>query len=418
MGQTLNITSTQATLTVHSRSTINPCSLTFILKVQPATGKGLASNHITKTGTSPAPGGGTSYGLLTIVAGAPKTLAYTVQPSASTTAGTAFATAPVLAVKDQFGNSVSKASVALSITPGTGPAGATLTCPTNPVIANSVGAATFTGCKIDMAGTYTLRASSGAASADSAPITVTGSPGNVGALPSVLAFTEGPGAPLGGKPFPTSVRVAIQNGGATRTSGISATVTLAIGNNPSGGVLTCTPDNTVGTIAGVATFTGCSIDKAGTGYTLTATASNVVPSGIIGTGTSGTFTVALPPPATGSPAPAPPPAPKSGTNGVTRTGNAKANVLVGTALADVLRGLGGNDRLSGNAGNDKLYGGPGRDILSGGAGADLLDAGTGNDTVNARDNVKDTIRCGPGKDTVTADKKDMVTRDCETVKRT
>jgi hypothetical protein len=307
MGQTLNITSTQATLTVHSSSTINPCSLTFILKVQPATGKGLASNHITKTGTSGAPSGGFSYGLLTIVAGAPKTLAYTVQPSASTTAGTAFATAPVLAVKDQFGNSVSKASVALSITPGTGPAGATLTCPTNPVIANSVGAATFTGCKIDKAGTYTLRAFTGAASADSAPITVTGSPGDVGASP---------------------------------------------------------------------------------------------------------------PPATDSPAPAPPPAPKSGTNGVTRTGNAKANVLVGTALADVLRGLGGNDRLSGNAGNDKLYGGPGSDILSGGAGADLLDAGTGNDTVNARDNVKDTIRCGPGKDTVTADKKDMVTRDCETVIRT
>ena len=174
MGQAVTITSTQATLTVGSSSTINPCSLTFILKVQPATGKGLASNHITKTGTSPAPGGGTSYGLLTIIAGAPAQLAYTVQPSATTTAGTAFATAPVLNVKDQFGNNVSKASVTLSITPGTGPAGATLTCPTNPSIANSVGAATFTGCKIDMAGTYKLRATSGAAIVDSDSVTVTG----------------------------------------------------------------------------------------------------------------------------------------------------------------------------------------------------------------------------------------------------
>jgi len=80
-------------------------------------------------------------------------------------------------------------------------------------------------------------------------------------------------APLGGK-VPDECQVAIQNGGATLTSGISATVTLAIGINPSGGVLACTGDTTVGSIAGVATFTGCSIDKAGTGYTLTATASN------------------------------------------------------------------------------------------------------------------------------------------------
>jgi hypothetical protein len=71
-------------------------------------------------------------------------------------------------------------------------------------------------------------------------------------------------------------------------------VTLAIGNNPSGGVLTCTGGTSAGTIAGIATFTGCSIDKGGTGYTLTATASNVVPPGSIGPGTSAPFNVASP----------------------------------------------------------------------------------------------------------------------------
>ena len=43
----------------------------------------------------------------------------------------------------------------------------------------------------------------------------------------------------------------------------------------------------------------------------------------------------------------------------TKTGNARANVLIGTAAANVLRGLGGNDRLFGRGGNDTLLGGTG-----------------------------------------------------------
>ena len=117
------------------------------------------------------------------------------------------------------------------------------------------------------------------------------------------------------------------------------------------------------------------------------------------------------------PAPVPPRAPSSSQKGVTKVGTAKANSLVGTAFADVLRGLGGNDRLSGKGGNDKLYGGAGNDVLTGGPGSDLLDGGPGNDTINARDFKRDTIRCGPGKDTVIADRSDSIARGCETVKR-
>jgi hypothetical protein len=52
----------------------------------------------------------------------------------------------------------STSTVRLDITSGTGTAGAVLTCDSNPVIANS-GVATFSGCKIDRAGTgYTLTA--------------------------------------------------------------------------------------------------------------------------------------------------------------------------------------------------------------------------------------------------------------------
>jgi hypothetical protein len=100
-----------------------------------------------------------------------------------------------------------------------------------------------------------------------------------------------------------------------------------------------------------------------------------------------------------------------------RSGSARADTLRGTRLGDVLRGLGGNDRLFGEGGNDRLYGGSGNDRLVGGNGRDLLDGGPGADVISARDRTHDTIRCGSGRDTVTADRGDAVARDCERVSR-
>ena len=103
--------------------------------------------------------------------------------------------------------------------------------------------------------------------------------------------------------------------------------------------------------------------------------------------------------------------------GITRTGTGKANVLVGTAFDDVLRGQGGNDRLSGLAGNDRLYGGKGNDTLNGGAGKDQIGGGAGDDAVSARDQERDTISCGAGFDTVTGDRADLISPDCERIRR-
>jgi len=98
-------------------------------------------------------------------------------------------------------------------------------------------------------------------------------------------------------------------------------------------------------------------------------------------------------------------------------------------------GEAGNDRMWGRAGNDWLYGGPGRDRLDGGTGSDWVDGGPGNDrvtgghgndhlfgglgndTIDARDGQRDTISCGPGRDTVYEDKLDSVATDCERVLR-
>lgn len=97
-----------------------------------------------------------------------------------------------------------------------------------------------------------------------------------------LGFTvqPGPGANVQATGTGTfTVRVAIQDSdGNTVTSDNTDDVTLAIDNNPSAGVLSCTnPGNlTVQAVAGVAQFTGCSITEAGHGYTLTAS-SNATP---------------------------------------------------------------------------------------------------------------------------------------------
>ena len=111
--------------------------------------------------------------------------------------------------------------------------------------------------------------------------------------------------------------------------------------------------------------------------------------------------------------------------------------VYGDAGADSLRGEGGTDRIFGGPGNDELNGGgfafgaDRRDTISGGPGADkLFDAqngkesagdrllgGPGNDQIDDRDGNRDIIVCGAGRDSVLADQRDKVARDCERVQR-
>ena len=74
--------------------------------------------------------------------------------------------------------------------------------------------------------------------------------------------------------FPVSVRVEDAGGNLTADSGRQ--VTLAIDNNPSAGVLTCSGGLIATTSAGVASFSGCAITKAGNGYSLKASSSPVL----------------------------------------------------------------------------------------------------------------------------------------------
>ena len=125
-------------------------------------------------------------------------------------------------------------------------------------------------------------------------------------------------------------------------------------------------------------------------------------------------------------------------------GTAAVDSMIGTAARDTLSGLGGadciagrsgGDRLTGGSGSDRVYGESGADRVSGGGGADQLRGGSGGDDLiggsghdqlngsggsdrfSARDGQRDQIRCGSGRDSVTADRDDRVSRDCERVRR-
>lgn len=80
-------------------------------------------------------------------------------------------------------------------------------------------------------------------------------------------------------------------------------------------------------------------------------------------------------------------------------GTGGGDVLLGRGGGDVVFGRGGNDVVSGGAGGDAVYGDSGRDVLLGGPGDDHL---------YADDGQRDSVSCGPGRDTVFADTFDMV----------
>jgi RTX calcium-binding nonapeptide repeat (4 copies) len=97
-------------------------------------------------------------------------------------------------------------------------------------------------------------------------------------------------------------------------------------------------------------------------------------------------------------------------------------------------GVNDNDRLTGGKGDDALFGGPGADRIVGGSGADYLSGGSGHDrlvggpgrnrieggggsdSISSANGVREMVDCGFGGDSVTADRRDVLTG-CERVKR-
>ena len=122
--------------------------------------------------------------------------------------------------------------------------------------------AAFSGCTIDTAGTGDILTATDAVDTltrSSAPFAVT-----VG-LPAQLVFTTEPAGATGGTAFSTQPTVKVEDAGGNTVTSDTSAVTLAL-TTGSGTLSGCTSTTT----AGVAAFSGCTIDIANTGDILTA----------------------------------------------------------------------------------------------------------------------------------------------------
>jgi hypothetical protein len=209
--------------------------------------------------------------------GAAKRLAFTQSPG-NAVAGAAFASQPQVTVQDQYGNTVTTdtSSVTITVTGGAAP----VTCTANPKAALN-GVATFSGCAITTAGTYTLTATDGSlTSAESGSFTISA------AASSRLSFNQSPGNTVADAAFAPQPQVTVQDQYGNTVTGDVSTVTLTIksGTPTSGGsgsLTGCLQSES----SGVITFSGCTITTAGTGYQLHAT------DGILTAADSGSFNI-------------------------------------------------------------------------------------------------------------------------------
>ena len=220
--------------------------------------------------------------------GTPSQLNFVVEPGGAAP-GTAFTTQPVVAVQNASGGTVTNDSstVALSIAPNTGTAGAVLSgCSQT----EQSGTITFSGCSISLAGTgYVLVATDATdnLSATSAPFDVATAPSS-----NVLAFTTQPGTKNNRSTLNVQPVVTVQNASGGTVTNDSSTVSLSLLSSngtpvTNGAVLTCSPSsNSVQAASGVATLSSCSVSVAGT-YVLRATDGALAPV------MSSTFTITL-----------------------------------------------------------------------------------------------------------------------------
>ncbi|HTH63848.1 MAG TPA: hypothetical protein VL563_04130 [Gemmatimonadales bacterium] len=223
-----------------------------------------------------------------VVIGAATKLVFTAQPSDLITGGTMTPAVQVTA-QDAGGNPVLSFTGDVTLSIGTNPSGGTLSGTTT--VAAVAGVAGFSTLSIDKSGTgYTLAsAASGLTAATSATFNV-----SAGAATHLL-FTVQPATGPAGIAITPAVEVTAFDSLDNVATGFTGNVAMAIGTNPSAGILSGT--TSVAAVAGVATFASLKIDKMGSGYTLIASSSGLTSiqsaafDVLVGTATKLAFTV-------------------------------------------------------------------------------------------------------------------------------
>ncbi len=201
---------------------------------------------------------------VSVVPAAPAQLVISSQPQSSVTAGDAFGLS--VAAEDPFGNPTLGFNGSVTIALASGPDAATLG---GTLTATAVdGVATFAGLILNTAGTgYTLEATaSGLKSATTSDFNV------VPAAPAQLVISSEPPSSMTAEDG-FGLSVAAEDPFGNPTPSWIGCVTIAMASGPDGATLGGTLTATA--VDGVATFAGLTLNTAGTGYTLEATASGL-----------------------------------------------------------------------------------------------------------------------------------------------
>lgn len=198
-----------------------------------------------------------------IAIGAATKLVFQVPP-ADTTSSVAISPAIRVAATDAGGNIVPGFSGSISLAIGTNPNSGTLSGTTS--VSASNGIASFTNLSIDKAGSgYTLNASSSGLSG------VTSSSFNITAgVPTHLVFLTQPTTTTSTSSISPAIQIAAEDAGGNIVNGFTSAISISIASNPGSGSLSGM--SIISATNGISTFSNLSIDKAGTGYTLLATA--------------------------------------------------------------------------------------------------------------------------------------------------
>jgi hypothetical protein len=233
----------------------------------------LAAGSHTITASVTDAGGlvGTASINLTIAAEGPAEatqLTFGVQPT-TTAAGASIEPPVTVRVEDAFGNLVaSTATVMIGL--GSDPSVGSATLSGTLSAAAIDGIATFGDLSLDEVGTgYTLAATAtDLAGAASEAFEVT-----AGAA-SQLTFGVQPTTTAAGAAIDPPVTVRIEDAFGNLVAS-AATVTIALGSDPSAGNVTLSGTLSAAAMDGIATFADLSLDEVGTGYTLAATATDL-----------------------------------------------------------------------------------------------------------------------------------------------
>jgi hypothetical protein len=202
----------------------------------------------------------TNSASFTVSAANPSQLVILQQPT-NTKAGTAINPAVTVAVEDKFANVVTSGSLFVNMAVRSGPGSFDGNSTLQTVVGNGV--ATFSNLVLDIAGSYTLSATSGSLTASTSTSSIVSA-----TTASQLAFVNPPTNGTAGLVLNPAITVDVEDTFGNLVTGDSSTIALVLGGGSAGATLGGTSQ--VAAINGVGTFSDLSVDTAGKQYTLSA----------------------------------------------------------------------------------------------------------------------------------------------------